>query len=469
MTDYFVSSSTGSDTNTGLSPEQAFASITHVNTLLNNNTITRGDTVRFKRGDTFYGKLRAQALTFTRAGDVRFLPYGATSRKPVLSSYKNLNVEAGWVLHATGVWKVDLSDGQHGTTHTGYDGAQGGEDNIGFLKVDGLIYGAKKFSLGALTEQWDFFSDSATLYVRSSANPATLAEDIQASTNGNGVTLGSSQQYIGLKVVGAGGHGFGGTSRRGYIFGNEVTECGGSALTGFGDGTTRYGNGIELYIGSRDCTVEFNTISECYDVGYTAQGAESAITPNVPQFVRLHFRRNLIFNCGQSIEFWASGTPAADTGFIDCSVTENVMLFAGGGRLASFRPTAINHVHILNYAWDLPADIDISGNVFFDAQTAYTYASNAPTGMNRSGNIVMLRAGTKMQYQDAATIEDAASWAVAEGNDDGTTFGIIPDGVGENVNDALAWLADNYSLPHARPMSTRLVDIGGATLAVALT
>ncbi|MFA5898143.1 MAG: hypothetical protein WC829_03405 [Hyphomicrobium sp.] len=471
MTDYFVSSSAGNDTNTGLSHEQAFASITHVNTLLNNNTITRGDTVRFNRGDTFYGKLRPQSLTFTRAGDVRFMPYSVLdiNTKPILSSYKLLNIEPGWTMHAVGVWKISLSDANHGTTHTGYDGAQGGETNIGFLKVDGMIYGAKKFTLGELSTAWDFYNDGADLYVKSSANPTTLADDIRAAPDGDGITVGSSQQIIGLKVVGSGGHGIAGSSRRSYIYGNEITECGGSALVGYGDGTTRYGNGIQLWIGSKDSLIEYNMISEIYDAAYSIQGSESSITPNIPRLLNIHFRKNLIHHCAQSVEFWMSGTQIDGAGFINCTVTDNVCLFAGGGRFTQFRPTFANHVHILTYGWDFPdSDLLIGGNVFYDATSAHMYSSLPTPGLTRTGNIVMLRAGTKMMYQDADTIEDAEGWAVADGNDVGTIFGIIPDGEGMNVNDALAWLAESYSLPHSRRMLARLVVIEGQTQAVAL-
>lgn len=471
MTDYFVAAN-GNDTNDGLTLATPFRSITRVNTLLNNATITRGDTVYFRRGDTFYGKLRPLSLTYTRAGDVRFMPYSALPivTKPILSSYKLLDIPTGWTLHAAGVWKIDLANAAHGTTHTGYDGAQGGASNVGFLKVDGVIWGAKKFTLGALSAQWDFFNDGTTLYVRTSDNPTALASDIRASTDGDGITVGSSHQILGLHVTGSGGCGIAGSSRRSAIYGNRINECGGSALVGYGDGTTRYGNGIQIWIGSRDSVIELNTISETFDVGYTLQGSESSITPNIPRFVNVHFRRNLIYNCTQSIEFWTSGTPSEGTGFINCSVTHNLCIGAGRGQLSKFRPTQINCVHVLTYSWQLPASLDVSHNVFVDAASAYTYASGGlPTGMNRHHNLVILRPGTPLSFQVGTPIEEAATWATEVGNDSDTEFVATMPEI-EGLGAVVEWLVEQgHELPHAGPLRLRVIKQDGQAVVAALT
>ena len=53
QSNYFVSSSGGDDSNSGLTPEASWASLDRVNLA----SMNPGDSVQFKSGDTFYGQL----------------------------------------------------------------------------------------------------------------------------------------------------------------------------------------------------------------------------------------------------------------------------------------------------------------------------------------------------------------------------------------------------------------------------
>lgn len=65
--DYYVSSSTGSDSYPGTSPDSAFASISKLNTI----TLSPGDSVGLKKGDTFAGILNATT------NNVVYMSYGS--------------------------------------------------------------------------------------------------------------------------------------------------------------------------------------------------------------------------------------------------------------------------------------------------------------------------------------------------------------------------------------------------------
>lgn len=81
-TTYYVSSSSGSDSNDGLSESTAFQSISKVNAL----SLTAGDSVLFKKGDTFQGNLVLSGLAATSSNPIIFADYGSESAKPILTN-----------------------------------------------------------------------------------------------------------------------------------------------------------------------------------------------------------------------------------------------------------------------------------------------------------------------------------------------------------------------------------------------
>ena len=57
QTNYYVSSSLGSDDNDGLSPVSAFRTLSHINILAETGTFQGGDSILFKRGDEWKGEI----------------------------------------------------------------------------------------------------------------------------------------------------------------------------------------------------------------------------------------------------------------------------------------------------------------------------------------------------------------------------------------------------------------------------
>ena len=95
---YYVSS-TGNDSNSGLSPETPWKSISKVNSI----KFIPGDNIFFKRGDVFHGNLK-----FTNSGtSTNPIIYGAygNGAEPVLTGYINVSI---WTLHSSGIYKANI-------------------------------------------------------------------------------------------------------------------------------------------------------------------------------------------------------------------------------------------------------------------------------------------------------------------------------------------------------------------------
>lgn len=451
MTQFFISP-TGSDSNTGTRATAPWKTITRLNTACSNGTVVQGDSIYFQAGGTFYGKFRAPTtLSAAAAGWLTVGAYGSGDL-PTLSSYKILTVSAGWTQYDANTWQIDLSSSGAGTTYLGYDNAQGGDANVGFLKVDGVIYGARKFTLTGLATQWDFYVSGTVLYVRSTANPTTLAADIRVSTDGRGFGLQEAVSVSGLRVVGSSGHGISHPANTGLtrvsVIGNEIAEIGGAVLVGFGDGTTRYGNGIEAWIGSATWDIENNKIHDVYDVAFTCQGG----TGNDPGgWTNMTFRRNLLYRNSQSLEFWSGGTSTTGAGgFVNVVADLNTCLFAGYGWGGTYRPDTAQRSHLLSYGWTLPADIKVRNNIFYDALSAYRFSNTFPTpGMVTSGNVVAQRPSGLMRWTQSETIEQASAWAAREAAETTTRFVVLPSRSGTTVTDSdvTAALSGLSSLP----------------------
>jgi len=428
----FYVSATGDDRASGRSQSTPWRTITHVNTQLANGTIGRFDSVLFECGQTFFGKLRVPSGRPSSGGYLTLGSYrsGADTRRPVISGYTLLNDRSAWRPVGPNLWVADLAPQRSPSPGRGYDGAQGGADNIGFLRIDGVIHGRRVWRPEDQTGQWDFRCAENALYVWSAAHPSTVAKDIRAACDGHCVTLGNSVRVTGLRLEGGGGHGIQGSASNVRVDDNELAELGGAVLKD----TTRYGNGFEAWIDSADVLVEGNILHDIYDVALTAQGGSASKTGG---WRRLTFRNNLVYSCNQSIEFWSDGAPGPGLGFVDCVVECNTCLYAGYVWSESVRPDPGRSVHLLTYSWTLPADITVRNNTFFDAVSAYRYSSAPTPGLKCSGNLILQRQGGRLKIGDPQTIEQSSAWASAARNDLGSTFQVLTGGTRVDVADAL--------------------------------
>jgi hypothetical protein len=409
----FYVSAAGNDGADGSSPETAWASIAKVNTSLPPS----GSTVLFRRDDTFYGELNLPSGTEVGA-------FGSGAR-PVLTMFKLLNRSTGWTQQTAGIWKIDLGSPD---THGGYTATD--DANIGFLMVDGTAKTALKFAQSELSAPWDFYCDLPrnTLYVKASANPTTLAADIKAAPNGK--AFGASGTVINcgqggndihdVHVTGSGAHGIRGSSADVHVHDCQIDYIGGSWLAGQDNKNGRYGNGIENWAGAARWLIENNEISQIYDVAWTAQGTAGS----TGGWSDITVRNNHIHDCTQSIEFWSRGDSSAP-GFQRILIEGNIFERAGYSVFSGVRPDQFNRVHLLSYSWETPADITIQNNVFDDAYGAYSYHSDPPVGLVTRNNTIRLKPGHLMQVQMPQTVEQAADWQAATGQEVGSIITVL--------------------------------------------
>lgn len=376
----------GNDGEDGESAETAWRTPARVNAA----ALTSDHTVLFERGGTYIGELTTVRYTVGAYG------VGAA---PSLANWAYLDDAGSWSLHAAGVWKIALSN-----------------PNVGYLLADDAIKGARVWDIDNLSGDWDFYCDATHLYVKLATNPADATTDLRAAVDGRLVQVANGAVVEDIEVTGVGGHGFAGKATDVTIRNCKIGPLGGGQLFG----TTRYGNGIETYIGSADWVVEDNEISECYDAAYTAQGIQSGANRG---WSNILVQNNDIHDNGQSVEFWSTGTDGE--GFVNVAFIDNDCTDAGRGWASDLRPDQSKRVHVLTYNMDLPADIEISGNTFHRSGGAYRYSAEATPGLVSSNNDIALEGGHLMQYQTTETIEQAAAWATANSTEAGSTFTVL--------------------------------------------
>jgi hypothetical protein len=440
-TRYFVSPD-GDDGAPGTDARTPWRTIDAVNRRMADGTIGAGDAVLFRSGATFPGKIRPVGIDLHTAPGGRLLlsayDIDGSAARPVISSYKVLDVAEGWRSSALDEWVIDLSPDAHGQTHHGYSGAQGGADNIGFLRVDGVLHGVRRSSRAELAAPWDFFCEGTTLHVRSPTNPTEAASDLCAACGETCVALTDGLEMRGLHVEGGGAHGAQGTASSVTIADNEFGELGGSLL----NPGTRYGNGVEIWIGSSNVEVSGNVLHDIYDVALTMQGDRSGDDTG---WNAVAFTENLVYRCNQSVEFWSGGASPGAQGFVRCTVARNVCLFAGQSWSSTIRPDQGTRVHLLTYGWTLPADISVVQNVFHDAVAGYRWSDKDTPGLIASDNIIRLRPRTPLTNRSPVTIENGAGWAASAATEPRSSFVVLGGDVTPDVGATLRQI--NASAP----------------------
>lgn len=390
---YYVSN-LGDDANSGIRPDQPWKTLAKVNAA----RFQPGDVVMFRRGDTFYGQIRPFGYRSQNARPVVYTCYGV-GPLPIISRYKVIPA-ASWVEHSTNIWKVDLADL---SKFTGDQEITAQGINVGFLKYGSSIKPSKKFSVGTLTADWDFYSDNLQwLYIKLPTIPGTINAAVgnrvlDCATNGS-----TGLRFNGLHVKGCGGHALSGalsdTMATGCVFG----ELGGGELIGFATPNTRYGNGIEMWNGSRRSSAIGNLIYDVYDVGCTMQGNLVTLASG---WEDCWFRKNVFMRCNQTFEIWATGTASEQTpagsGFHRTGFVDNICMDAGYAWSSDIRPDQGTKAHLLLYTINCPdVDVLVSGNKFYRAKGSLIsrggVATTLPVGYVLKDNHVFLEDTAKL-------------------------------------------------------------------------
>ena len=362
MATYYISAS-GCDLNDGLTPDTPWRTIKRAN-----EAVIGGDTVCFKRGDIFFGQIRAPKKNDSGT-PTTYKAYG-DGAKPVVSQYKMAKKDA-WEDIGNGVWRIDLTDVSK------IDGNVTELDtNVGFIKIDGAIKPRKFFELQKLERQWDYYNDKQFVYVKSLKNPSLLAEDIKFACNIIHMPFVDDLCVEDIAFIGSGSHGISGTVNRATIRNCEFHELGGSELTTHFRPCVRYGNGVECWTDSSEVLVENCRFSNIYDVALTMQGHE--VTRG---WVNITFRKNVIWNCQQGFEVWSRGG-VAGTGFQNCVFENNVCIDSGYCWGYDVRGYRLCSSHLLLYDLECPlCDITVRNNTFYGSRYTPIFKSGGPQMM----------------------------------------------------------------------------------------
>lgn len=383
---YYVSSSSGSDSNPGTrkAPLRTLGAL--------GAGRKTGSTILLKAGDIFFE-------TFSGCTDCTISSYGK-GRKPIICGFRIQKDAGSWVETEKGIWRLDMSRDEdfYGFPH-GSVREKKYYGNIGSLWTpeDNRITGNLVSRKDLLQKEGDFFvtekwrkteltdEDLRYLYLKSAARPRAYC----LASGNNGVYKMTRCTVSGIAIIGFGAHGIR------DCWECEISNCdidiiGGSILLGNSDHYARYGNGIEFWIGDNPNnrnTVRNCQISRCFDTAMTVQGPSTREVHSIGN----RFVGNRVAFCRQGFEHWASteGYPAI---FEDCCFNGNILFCCGDNRFEG-TPKKDNDVALL--AYKAPAEyFEIKGNLIYGKN--YRFNEGCTPGVG--GGEVYIVSGSHLLY-----------------------------------------------------------------------
>ena len=368
-------SNDGDDAADGLTPATAWRTLEKLG-----KSLPGGAEARLRRGDVFYGKADLRPGPSAEQPTV-LTAYGEGAR-PEICAYKIARPDpAVWTYTGTNnLWRIDLGD------YSKFDGNHMTRSgNVGFLKVDGRIFGRKFFAKlkRPLTRQWDFIDDGINLTVWSKSNPALVSKDIRIAPCMGTLPFRDHIEVRGVTVRGTGAHGANGSGVDVRFFDCVFIEIGGSHLFGHGQGVSRYGNGVECWGGCRNVQVRRCGFKDVYDVGFTMQGRNAPFS-----WENIHVTDCVFIRCSQCFEVWLSNC-RPEIGMKNCSFVRNRCVDTAQGWAYDVRPDKDNATPLLMYTMATDTcDILVKDNVFANSRGRLVYKSGGLSALPESYRIV---------------------------------------------------------------------------------
>ncbi len=255
------------------------------------------DRILLKCGDTFY----EQVAFNIEAEDNQYClisSYG-DGEMPVIDMSKIVSNANLCETYSNGIYKIDLSNKNN---FDGYVGDNYKSCNIGFFTdSQENIFGNRKKNLNELKDEYDFYCDENSIYIKSVENPIEKLGTLKFAIDVGALRASSNTIYENLKITNTGVHGI---SRNTSNLKNcTVRNCvieniGGSVYNK--ETFTRYGNGIEFWNEAENTLVEKCIIKNTYDAAYTIQGNTSTIG-----FKNNICRENIFIGCTYDIELFS--------------------------------------------------------------------------------------------------------------------------------------------------------------------
>jgi len=362
QTTYYVDAVSGSDGNSGISPGLAWKSVSKVN----RSTLVPGDTILFKRGQTW-----REGLKPTSSGAAsKWITFGAygTGNKPLLLGSFDKSLTSDWTKDTGNIWKS--------TAKFNLYEARSFPDVGNIIFNNGGSCGTKRMtSKYQCVGQGDFYHSltDSLVYMYSISNPGTVYTNIEVAPKHAPSSLREANIYVenkryltfeNLDLRYAGAFGISLTPGSSYI---TVQNCNfawiGGAIQDWADDSLRYGNGFQTWNSGTDITVRYCTFDQIYDAAFTSQGETASSV-----FRRHRYHHNLVTRAWAAAEFWHKGISS----IVDSILVEN-NTFAGIGRCWSRtqRPdslfNAVLAMGLIKGAW---TNFYVRNNIFFDPYTS---------------------------------------------------------------------------------------------------
>ena len=366
-TTIYVSSSMGSDSNDGLSPNRPLKSI--------KCGLSRGDVILLKSGDVFYESLNVVSKKISNYGE---------GNMPIISGWRVIRHPV-WSSLGNNIWVLCLTDS---TIFSGFKVVGSSfQNNLGciFDIQNNEVHGRRMQYLNELHEDWDFWQtekhkrselipkdfDSLYLYLNNDPNTLNLAVSVSSVA----MTVSNCE----IENVQIEGWGFGISAGCKTIIRNCKIDAIGGRLAFAENEFVSYGNGIEFYISSntKDCLVENNHISRCYDCGVTIQGSgHGQATPR-----NIIVRNNVIERCCQAWEDFLRNDD--NVVYDNCVFERNVVLNSGNTSGYGYFPSRFKYCHILGNNFQGNRGMIIRNNTFVGGNY---YCSGAYNDLYKSNN-----------------------------------------------------------------------------------
>lgn len=351
---YYVSFSTGSDTNDGLSPEKPWKTINKVS----ETTLARGSVVLFKRGDTWrlddYSRGNTYFCYFRLQSGVTYSSYGDGAKPTISGSPRDLAKTGTWTqTEYKNVWKYsEVYDGMSNINPYYNDVGNlifNNGEAFGYKMIKGTKcpavangLGSEVFSrLGDLNLNYEFWfnPEECQIYLYyDGGNPGECFESIEAAVRlnlmrANNVSDVTVDNFI---LTYGGAHGV----STALVDNVKITNCEfrwiGGGIYDSSVSNVRYGNGIEFNLNSENCWADGNLFYQIYDAGATHQfDTRNRMNDTTTCYHKnINYVNNVFEYCIYSIEFFESHTKTSinvSRYMADITISENQFLYAGYG------------------------------------------------------------------------------------------------------------------------------------------
>lgn len=302
-------SNDGSDSNSGLSPDKPVLTL-HKAGLLSKS----GDAIYLKRGDFWRERL-------TLKDGVSMGAYGEGNKPTLYGSIDGLELEWKQDKDNPNLWYADI----------------GKSSDVGNIVFNhGKAYAQKKNSLEEVNRNLNYYYQSrgTTVYLyHEGGNPADAYYSIELCMYSNIIQQGSNSTLQNLRLMY--------TGTMGVDLVNTVNTMTQGLIIGYvggcyqkGNGTTRLGNGIQLWGSCDGHYIDHCHVYQCYDAGVSPQWLKDNGTGSVSE-VNIKYTNNLLEYSVYNFEYFLRNTTGE---FSDVEISGNIMRYGGYGWGTLARP-----------------------------------------------------------------------------------------------------------------------------------